>query len=1694
MGELPGLILEPSFPCGDEIVEATFLAEVVVYNKGRHICRSAIHRKLFETDVDIQQGTMVFTVLEGMLSVKSKWHMLSRGQNTRILEHSTLTQSKLFQIVEACAGIGAMGEGFKAAGAKTVAYVESNEQFVRWLRKHKSVPVIHDDVSNLSAVEQVHSITGGSTIVTAGVACQPFSKLGDRREHEDPRSGSFGGTLQLAFLTRAPLIILECTQEVFTSKWAQDMLHNFANQAGYRLTQQAYSQASLNGFDMIQTTPELTVLALIDEVIQSRDNLWHVTPTPYTEAFVREMRILLDPEAFPREPPAQVAEEPVQQETSEGFTQLMRAECERIDPASVSRSRSPPHDRRHGCRALPSQAPQLSRPVQNQVGDNQARTGVDVCIAPPVYASNGGLSIFARHADADAPEVVTASHHDTPSDEATVETNHGDNDAANQSLARDHHVIPARSHEDSHSDTEENTSDAKATDMPPDHPSFAQDHLTICDDHGDDRRSDTTVVDDASPHRHGHDDTKSELGENQMLPESDLPSLSPAPSVDHEHREELIPSTCAWEEATTVQIWIGHKGCKLVEVHVPADSTVGGIAYAEQKITRISGVYKPTDAVGSMLDAAMRVEDKQIIMLRESDNSCHEGCPARSHSVYPPQLQGMRRIDALWNQLGWVAEDEMMWYLRTISEFCQVNTTPPVLLNMENIPLIFGRWVVAASAMANQTCQKYVASTVVWHDHHWFPVQVQVEESLIRIITTHQDEAFVKHLLCRAFGEGHQVECTSVSNAPVTRMIFPADCGFQALAWIMCLANHHEGIMYPDEALKWRILFAQHVRNQSQHEGLVSDLLLGGMPTEVNQKLQDLLTQHGVSSDRVASVVQHLHQHLGSTVINRVMSAPQPWKDLKARASAMSPPYQLVHSDELQQQIDRRASQGTVVGKKSNKRQQKATKAPSVTLLSTQVIVPDGLFKQADGVSLSQISLHQVQQRQKGVVLANIKEAEPFFRLQDKICREGLALIVLDLFDPALPERHQVVQFPAICADTKEPMIIQGALFQLGHMDVTRAMPKDVVKVSKVDTKVVRVMVHRDQFQHDWTSFARSPVKAILALPEFQKEQKEGVLDVFDRQFMTKRFQKSRPDQAELFSVNLRLVEGLGNAVLNHNATGGIYYEPRSDSGRHVVDLWEAPLQELYLRLTNSWQWYVASEASSRQTFANLHLTCPAFTMEEWKTCTQDKAYLRSSLNGSFFTADHLNHRNQPQDDHCPLCGEHDHLFHRNWECTALDDLRGELMAYKEELLAMPQATFLHGWFPLPEETRQFHSRLLQIPDTTGEHLPVVHSGRLEFFTDGSCKDPTDKFNRFCSWGVVLSSSSDYYRFQPLSQGLVPGILQTVVRAELMAVQSAIRYALKTWCSFRIWVDNQFVCDTINSMLQGKFQPCRNQPNHDMLASVASLIHQAADLCVGIVKVVSHQQQQGASAVERWAYQGNDAADFLAGAVFARYPVEYRMWHCSRVALAHRRKVKQVFHKFLVDVGKRCTMAVKAKAGTPATEGYLEVRQLNMSSWYLPDTLPFECQSYQIPEFSQMKQWIDSLHQGEVVQRWSFYQLVIDGAAHVQAFGPWYQRGAKQWQSGQFRMERDLQDMAKSLSLWLNRLTKRLGIPLPIQYCHPTSSVVCFGCQTVPVLVSVERGNAIDAELGRWIPVARKPHDLAVVMPVVHPRHRPAAG
>ena len=63
--------------------------------------------------------------------------------------------------------------------------------------------------------------------------------------------------------------------------------------------------------------------------------------------------------------------------------------------------------------------------------------------------------------------------------------------------------------------------------------------------------------------------------------------------------------------------------------------------------------------------------------------------------------------------------------------------------------------------------------------------------------------------------------------------------------------------------------------------------------------------------------------------------------------------------------------------------------------------------------------------------------------------------------------------------------------------------------------------------------------------------QQQEVIDVWDRQYMTARMTKVSPDDAAMFSVNMRLSQTVVDQVFQANGVQGTYVEPRTADGRN---------------------------------------------------------------------------------------------------------------------------------------------------------------------------------------------------------------------------------------------------------------------------------------------------------------------------------------------------------------------------------------------------------------------------------------------------------------------------------------------------------------------------------------------------------------
>ena len=460
----------------------------------------------------------------------------------------------------------------------------------------------------------------------------------------------------------------------------------------------------------------------------------------------------------------------------------------------------------------------------------------------------------------------------------------------------------------------------------------------------------------------------------------------------------------------------------------------------------------------------------------------------------------------------------------------------------------------------------------------------------------------------------------------------------------------------------------------------------------------------------------------------------------------------------------------------------------------------------------------------------------------------------------------------------------------------------------------------------------------------------------------------------------------------------------------HLID---TPIQLLRRRLEHAWAAMVGHNMSSRAEFAGLadvDTACSNHTCHKFSPVEQ--GLLRVAMNGSFYTRDKQFSSGKFSSKQCPWCTSEDSVFHRTWQCPRFHAEREKLdPGIRKFLMQQPDCTKLHGWFTEGAEDRDFRRALLEAPDTTQtfEHFPCMPE-TLHLFTDGSASDPNDPQCRIATWAVCLATFPSI-EFPTAAAGGVPGLLQTVLRAEITAVVAACRFGIQHRRPFYIWTDCQTVFDRLQVILKGEaFPTTPKQKDHDLWETLCVVATASKNLGLfqKALKVTSHQGEAAYShTVDKWAAQGNEAAD--TAAIWARHllPPAVTQAHARlKAACLMRYQACRAMHRLLVDIGLQ---VVAEKTALRAQEE---------AAW---DTLAQQSQTVnEVVSFAQLPTEIvppDEHTLGEgffVIHRWllmltkehdaeplwlSSYQLYAHFQMSMNHLGFCYNRKEKQYQS-----------------------------------------------------------------------------------------------
>ena len=235
MAEVSGrLTLEPDLANLEDDSMVDLVMRVQTKFPGCAYGTAIIHRQAIFTDCVIPNGSDKCTLFRvRKVCIKGQIWILHTDQTT-VCKHSPHTERSVKQILEMCAGIGAVDVGYEHCGASVSATNDQNIRFCQLLHA-RGRSVVAGDIALPSTVARMAQHAGNT--ISAGVSCQPFSSLGDQLEEKDSRVMSLVGVLHAIHLLQAPLGILECTKAAFTSQWFQSMLKQFCEQTGKVLQQ-----------------------------------------------------------------------------------------------------------------------------------------------------------------------------------------------------------------------------------------------------------------------------------------------------------------------------------------------------------------------------------------------------------------------------------------------------------------------------------------------------------------------------------------------------------------------------------------------------------------------------------------------------------------------------------------------------------------------------------------------------------------------------------------------------------------------------------------------------------------------------------------------------------------------------------------------------------------------------------------------------------------------------------------------------------------------------------------------------------------------------------------------------------------------------------------------------------------------------------------------------------------------------------------------------------------------------------------------------------------------------------------------------------------------------------------------------------------------------------------------------------------
>eukprot|EP00435_Cladocopium_sp_Y103_P018213 s3515_g4.t1 len=313
------------------------------------------------------------------------------------------------------------------------------------------------------------------------------------------------------------------------------------------------------------------------------------------------------------------------------------------------------------------------------------------------------------------------------------------------------------------------------------------------------------------------------------------------------------------------------------------------------------------------------------------------------------------------------------------------------------------------------------------------------------------------------------------------------------------------------------------------------------------------------------------------------------------------------------------------------------------------------------------------------------------------------------------------------------------------------------------------------------------------------------------------------------------------------------------DHEGHCWNLMTMDGKTLSFLLEDAWLQFVAAQAKHR-TMCDLAGIDGFLTKLDCRSMSAlDRARVSALHSGAFMTSLEHSKYDSTKSPLCPLCNCPDDREH--WlRCPRFQHLRNAIPHWCADNLELPVCTLNH--LLVPRQKCLVTWRKLLCETTQGD--PVFHvlppkTGYHHLFVDGSCTNDEFPMLNLAAWGIVNATLGT-----AVASGPLPGIAQTIDRAELMSVLVGLRWASGTELGLCLWSDSLSTVNTLDYLLQYDLIP-DGAANLDLWLEVLSLLQDRAGLATDVRWVPSHLAPDATEdAFEDWVVKWNDSVDRLA--------------------------------------------------------------------------------------------------------------------------------------------------------------------------------------------------------------------------------------